>query len=181
MSRIGKQPVVLPAGISGTLSGRDLVIAKGNTKLTQWIDPAIDVAIQGGAILFTRQADSRRDRALHGLYRALANNMVKGLTGGYEKRLKIEGVGYGAKLAGKEIELTVGFANPVRLKIPAGLTVEVPDATTVVVKGVDKHMVGQFAANLRLVRPPEPYKGKGVRYADEIVKRKAGKTVGAGG
>ena len=180
MSRIGKQPVSLPAGVKAAMSGRQLTVEKGALKLTQWIDPTIDVAIADGSIKFTRKTDERRERALHGLYCSLANNMVKGLVTGYEKRLEIHGVGFGAKVQGKVLELTVGFAEPAKLKIPDGVKVECPDATKLVIKGHDKHMVGQFAADVRRVRKPEPYKGKGIRYADEVVRRKAGKTVGAG-
>ncbi len=180
MSRIGKKPVTLPDGVSAQMTGRELTIGKGNNKLTQWIDPAIDVAVVDGHVTFRRSDDQRRNRALHGLYRALAQNMVEGLTKGYEKRLTIVGVGFGAKLSGQVVELNVGYANNIKVSIPAGVIVEVPEATTIVVKGIDKHAVGQTAANIRRARPPEPYKGKGVRYVDEVVKRKAGKTVGAG-
>jgi large subunit ribosomal protein L6 len=161
------------------MSGRTLTIEKGNAKLTQWVDPAIDVAIGASEIVFTRQVDTRRERALHGLYRALANNMVTGLTKGYEKRLQIVGVGFGAKLQGKVVDLNVGYATSRRIEIPAGVTVEIPDPTNILIKGADKHAVGQLAARIRLQRPPEPYKGKGIRYFDEVVKRKQGKTVGS--
>ncbi len=181
MSRIGKQPVLLHEGVKAALSGRELQIEKGGRRLCQWIDPAITVTIEGESVVFTRGSDDGRTRALHGLYRALAQNMVTGLLKGYQKTLKIVGVGFGARPAGKSLELNVGFANPVKIEIPEGLTVEVPDATTIVVKGCDKHSVGQLAADIRRARPPEPYKGKGIRYVDEVVRRKAGKTVGAGG
>ncbi len=171
----------LPDGVSAAMSGCDLVIEKGSNKLSQWIDPAIAVEIADGAITFTRTLDERRERALHGLYRALAQNMVVGLVTGYEKKLLVVGVGFGAKLAGKTPAPPVGFANTIRVQIPDGITVELPETTTIVVKGTDKQMVGQVAAEIRRSRPPEPYKGKGVRYADEVVKRKAGKTVGAAG
>lgn len=162
------------------MTGRDLVIEKGNTKLSQWVDPSITVTIDDGTVTFTRVGDERRERALHGLYRSIANNMVVGLTKGYEKRLRIEGVGFGAQLKGKVVEMNVGYANKIPVDVPPGVTVKIPDPQTVVVSGADKQMVGQVAAELRAARPPEPYKGKGVRYADEAIKRKAGKTVGAG-
>lgn len=181
MSRIGKQPVTLSDGVSASMNDRDLVVEKGGVKLSQWIDPRIDVKIEDGSVNFSRQDDDRRNRALHGLYRALTQNMVDGLVKGYERRLQIVGVGFGAKLAGKTVELNVGFANTIVVTVPDGVTVELPDPTSIVVKGPNKQLVGQTAANLRRARPPEPYKGKGVRYADEVVKRKAGKTVGAGG
>lgn len=180
MSRIGKQPVPLADGISASMEGREITLTKGNAKLTQWIDPAIDVAIEDGVVTYTRRDNERRNRALHGLYRALTANMVEGLTKGYERRLQIVGVGFGAKLVGKVVELSVGYANTIKVQIPEGVVVELPDNMALVVKGHDKQKVGQTAANLRRARPPEPYKGKGVRYADEVVKRKAGKTVGAG-
>lgn len=179
MSRIGKQPVPLSDGVTAEMQGRDLVISKGNDRLTQFIDPAISVAIEDGVVSFTRKDDERRNRALHGLYRSLAANMVEGLTKGYEKRLQIVGVGFGAKLAGQRVDLTVGYSNTIHVDIPNGVTVEIPDPALIVVKGFDKQAVGQMAANLRQARPPEPYKGKGVRYFGEAVKRKAGKTVGA--
>ena len=163
------------------MNGRDLVREKGSHKLSQWIDPSIDVALEDGSVVFSRKSDDSRQRALHGLYRALAQNMVVGLTKGYEKRLLIVGVGFGAKLAGKTLDLNVGYANTIKVEIPDGVTVETPETTTVVVKGFDKQKVGQVAAEIRSSRPPEPYKGKGVRYLDETVKRKAGKTVGAAG
>lgn len=178
MSRIGKQPVALPAGIKATLNDRTLVVEKGNQKLSRWIDPAIEVAIEGAAIHFTRKGESKRERALHGTYRALANGMVQGLVKGFERKLQIVGVGFGAKIIGKQVELNVGFAMPRRFPIPAGITVECPKPEEILVKGADKEAVGQLAAQLRLCRPPEPYKGKGVRYHDEVVKRKQGKAAG---
>jgi large subunit ribosomal protein L6 len=172
---------MLVDGVSASMNGRELVLEKGSNKLSQWIDPSIDVALGEGSIVFSRQSDERRYRALHGLYRSLAQNMVIGLTKGFEKKLLIVGVGFGAKLAGQAVDLNVGYANTVRVQIPDGVTVETPDSTTVLVKGYDKQKVGQVAAEIRRSRPPEPYKGKGVRYADEFVKRKSGKTVGAAG
>jgi len=182
VSRIGNKPVALPDGVKAAMSGRDLVIEKGSNKLSQWIDPAITVAVEDGAVRFSRgDSDVRSVRSLHGLYRSLAANMVEGVTNGFQKELKIEGVGYGAKLTGQVVELNVGYANTIRVKVPAGVTIEIPDPTKIVVKGLDKQKVGQTAAEIRQARPPEPYKGKGVRYADEVVKRKQGKTVGAAG
>ena len=180
MSRIGRQPVPIPDGVSVRMDGRVLEVSKGNTKLRQWIDPRIDVEIVDGEVRFSRRSDDRSGRAMHGLYRALCANMVKGVTEGYQKQLQIVGVGFGAQLKGKTLELNVGFANRVEIAVPDGITVEVPNASTIVVKGADKQLVGQTAAAIRRVRPPEPYKGKGIRYVDEVVKRKAGKTVGAG-
>lgn len=160
------------------MAERTLVVEKGNQKLSRWIDPAIDVKIDGTSIVFERKGDTKRERALHGTYRALAHSMVHGLVKGYEKRLQIIGVGFGAKVQGKVVELNVGFALPRKIAIPAGVTVECPKPEEVVVKGADKEAVGQLAATLRLQRPPEPYKGKGLRYVDEVVKRKQGKAAG---
>jgi len=179
VSRIGKQPVVLPAGVKASMNDRTLTVEKGSSKLTQWVDPAIDVAVEGSNLVFQRKGDGRRERAMHGLYRALAANMVTGLVSGYERRLEIVGVGYGAKVQGNIVELNVGFAMPRRITIPAGVKVETPEPTKIVIKGADKHQVGQLAATIRLTRPPEPYKGKGIRHAGEVVKRKQGKTVGS--
>jgi large subunit ribosomal protein L6 len=135
----------------------------------------------GDVLQVTRKDDDRLSKSVHGLMRTLINNMVLGVTTGYEKKLKIEGVGYAAKLDKKTVVLTVGFANQIRLEPPAGVTAEVPDPNTVVVKGADKQAVGQFAAELRLARPPEPYQGKGVRYENEVVRRKEGKSFASGG
>jgi len=163
------------------MNGRDLVIEKGGKKLSQWVDPSIDVAVDAKSVVFTRTTEERRHRAMHGLYRALAQNMVTGLVTGFEKKLQVVGVGFGVRLAGKVLELNVGYANTIKVDIPDGVTVETPDTTTIVVKGADKQVVGQLAAEIRAARPPEPYKGKGIRYSDEVVRRKAGKTVGATG
>jgi len=147
--------------------------------LEQWIDPEIDVKIDGdtGEVCFARKNDERKNRALHGLYRSLVNNMVTGLSKGFEKRLSIVGVGYNAQLKGNAVVLQIGFCHPVDLPLPAGIEVEIPNPTSIVVRGVDKQLVGQYAANIRKVRPPEPYKGKGIRYDNEIVRQKVGKSL----
>src|SRR5215468_805848 len=168
MSRIGKKPVVLPQGVSAKLEGRNLTIENKGKKLTQWISPTIAVEVSAQEVRFTRSGDEAQDRAMHGLYRALANNMVVGLTRGFEKRLDIQGVGYNAKVQGKDLVLNIGFSHPVNVKIPEGITIECPKPTQVVIKGADRQLVGQFAANVRGLRPPEPYKGKGIRYFDEV-------------
>ena len=181
MSRIGKQPVRIPDGVKVTMMGRIITAEHKNGKLQQWIDPAVAVEIDesAGEVRFSPSDGQRRTRALHGLYRVLVNNMVEGLSKGFEKTLNIVGVGYNAKLQGKKVVLQIGFCHPVELDIPEGIQVEVPNQTTIVVKGADKQRVGQFAANIRSVRPPEPYKGKGIRYADETVRRKERKSLGA--
>lgn len=181
MSRIGKQPVKIPDGFKVTLKGRTVTVEGNKGKLEQWIDPSIKVEIDDDKkeVRFLRANETRRTRAMHGLYRVLVNNMVTGLDKGFEKTLSIVGVGYNAKLQGKKVVLQIGFCHPVEMAVPEGLTVEIPNPTTISVKGADKHEVGQFAANIRRVRPPEPYKGKGIRYADEMVKRKERKSLGA--
>ncbi|NHZ70873.1 MAG: 50S ribosomal protein L6, partial [Proteobacteria bacterium] len=142
---------------------------------TQDIDPAINVSVEDGTVALDRSNDERSSRALHGLYRSLINNMVIGVSEGYSKELTAVGVGYRASLKGKNLELLVGFSHPVNIEAPDGITFEVPEQTKIIVSGIDKQMVGQVAANIRAVRPPEPYKGKGIRYVDEHVRRKAGK------
>jgi len=181
MSRVGKQPLKWAAGTKVSLSGRTLKVEAGKASLSQFIDPSVKVVIdEGGRVAhFEAAGPSRRTRALHGLYRALAANMVRGVEQGFEKRLEIQGVGYNAKLEGKNISLNIGFNKPVRLPIPAGLTCEVPQPTVVVVKGADRQSVGQFASDIRAIRKPEPYKGKGIRYEGEAVRRKTGKSLGA--
>jgi large subunit ribosomal protein L6 len=177
MSRIGKQPVAVPAGVKVSVAGRKVHVEGPLGKLVFEHRPEISVAYDDAAkkVIVTRQGDERLDRALHGLTRAMIANMVLGVTKGYEKALEIVGVGYGAKLQGKQLALTVGYADTRLLPIPEGVKVELPTATRVVVKGPDKQAVGDFAARVRKVRKPEPYQGKGIRYVDEVVRRKAGK------
>src|SRR5205814_3921532 len=184
MSRIGKQPVVIPAGVDVEVNGQDVKVKKGpKGPLMLTVHPNIKVELDAPAkvIRVTRPNDARENRALHGLTRRLINNMVEGVTKGYEKRLKIEGVGYQAAKDGKGVALTVGYANKIVLQPPDGVTVDLPDPTTIVVKGADKQKVGQFAAEVRAARKPEPYKGKGVRYETETVRRKEGKSFTSGG
>jgi len=197
MSRIGKQPVVIPSGVKVRVSDGKVFVDGPKGKLEQAIHRAVKVEIgkvakQGEETVFTpdpaggilrviRTDDERLSKAVHGLMRSLVANMVEGVTKGYEKRLKIEGVGYGAKLDKKSVVLTVGFANQIKLDPPDGVTAEVPDPNTIVVRGADKQKVGQFAAEVRDARPPEPYQGKGIRYDKEVVRRKEGKSFSTGG
>ena len=183
MSRIGKQPVVVPAGVKVQVAENKVRVEGPKGKLEFAPHPAMVVKLaEGGkALNVTRPDDNRQNRALHGLTRSLIFNMVEGVTKGYEKRLKIEGVGYQAALDKKAVVLTVGYANKIRMMPPDGVTAEVPDPTTIVIKGADKQKVGQFAAELRSKRKPEPYKGKGVRYEKEVVRRKEGKSFTSGG
>jgi len=178
MSRIGKKPVAIPDGVKVALADRTISV-EGKLGKLQWTHrPEITVEVDedNKQILCSRQSDDRPSRALHGLTRALIQNMVVGVTDGYEKRLEIHGVGYIGAVQGDTLQLRVGFANEVHKKIPTGLDVTCPDQTHVVVKGTDKQKVGQFAAEVRAVRKPEPYKGKGIRYEGEQIRRKAGKT-----
>jgi len=175
MSRIGKQPVVIPAGVKVSVANGVVKVEGPKGKLETACHPNMTVKVDGAQLLVTRPNDERQNRALHGLTRALIQNMVTGVTTGYEKKLKIEGVGYQATAKEGGVELTVGFANRILHKPPTGITVTVPDPTTILVSGASKQMVGQFAANIRASKKPEPYKGKGIRYDGEVVRRKEGK------
>ncbi|MFO0964834.1 MAG: 50S ribosomal protein L6 [Gemmataceae bacterium] len=183
MSRIGKQPVTIPAGVKVQVSEGKVRVEGPKGKLEIAPHPSMKVTLdeKTKAVLVARPNDERLNRALHGLTRSLIFNMVEGVTKGYEKRLKIEGVGYQARMNKKAVALTVGYANQIELTPPEGVTVELPDPTTIVVKGADKQKVGQFAAEIRAARKPEPYKGKGVRYENEVVRRKEGKSFTSGG
>jgi len=179
MSRIGKKPVKLPAGVKVSVAGDQVTIEGKLGKLAWGLRPEVSVAVNEGdkQVEISRKVDDRTGRAMHGLTRAMVANMVKGVSEGYEKKLEIVGVGYLAAIQKNILQLRVGFANEIHFTIPAGLTVTCPDQTHVVIKGIDKQMVGQFAAEVRAARKPEPYKGKGVRYEGEVVRRKAGKAV----
>ncbi len=175
MSRVGKAPIELPSGVEVTVDD-DVVSVKGpKGNLTETLDPRISTSVDDGVVTLTRVDDERETRALHGLSRALVNNMVIGVSEGYQKELTAVGVGYRAALKGKTLELQVGFSHPVLVEAPDGIEFEVPEPTKIFVRGIDKQLVGQIAANVRAARPPEPYKGKGIRYVDEYVRRKAGK------
>jgi large subunit ribosomal protein L6 len=178
MSRIGKKPVSFPADVKVSLKGREITVEGKLGKLTYEHRPEIQVKIDedNREIVCTRESDVRDVRAYHGLTRALLANMIVGVSQGYEKRLEIQGVGYLGAIAGDILQLRVGFANEVHKKIPSDVQVTCPDQTHIVIKGTDKQKVGQFAAEVRAVRKPEPYKGKGIRYEGEQVRRKAGKT-----
>ena len=176
MSRIGKLPVEIPAGVTVTVSDDNLVTVKGpKGTLTQQITGDLQVTKEENVVHVTRARDDKESRAKHGLYRVLIHNMVKGVTEGFSKSLSIVGTGYRAALSGKKLSLTIGFSHPVELDPPAGISFEVPNPNTIVVKGIDKAAVGQVATIVREVRPPEPYLGKGIRYENENVRRKAGK------
>lgn len=177
MSRIGKSPITIPSGVTVTVSDLNLVTVKGPLgELSEQIDKEMAVVIEGDIMNVTRPSDSKRNRSLHGLSRTLIFNMVVGVTQGYEKKLKIVGVGYRAAKNGNKLDLTLGFSHPVQMEDPDGITVEVPTNTDIIVKGINKQLVGNYAAKIRDWRKPEPYKGKGIRYIDENVRRKEGKT-----
>ena len=181
MSRIGRAPIALPAGITVTREAQQLLIEGSKGKLSVALPASITVTVEGQRLTVARSGEETSDRAMHGLYRALIANMVQGLVSGFSKELEIVGVGYRAQLQGKQLTLHVGFSHPVVVPVPEGITIEVPKPTTVIVKGFDKQLVGQVAANLRRLAPPEPYKGKGIKYAGELIRRKAGKAAtGAG-
>jgi large subunit ribosomal protein L6 len=180
MSRIGKQPVVLPAGVKVNFAGGKITVEGPKGKLIRETHPSISIDVKDGKVVFTRPGDEANLRSLHGLTRSLINNMVIGVTKGYQKDLHIEGVGYRAAVAGKKLNLTLGYSHPVEFSIPEGITISVEAQTEVTVTGVDKELVGQVAANIRFLRKPEPYRGKGIRYKDEVIRRKAGKTATTG-
>ena len=177
MSRIGKLPVTLPKGVTIAVKPDNTVTVKGpKGELTQKMHENMTITVEGDVITVTRPDDVKQNRALHGLTRALVANMVKGVTEGFEKKLEIVGVGYRAQMQGKKLVLTVGYSHPVEFEQPAGITFEVPAPTKITVSGIDKQVVGEIASQIRRTRPPEPYKGKGIRYENEYVRRKEGKT-----
>ena len=182
MSRIGKQIIVIPSGVEVTLEGAHVKVKGSKGELTMDFDPSVQVVKTEEGIRIKRSSDEPHVRSLHGLTRALLANMVKGVSEGFEKRLEIIGVGYRAQVSGKKLTLNLGFSHPIDLTIPEGLSAEMDKEAknTLVISGIDKQLVGQFAANIRGFRPPEPYKGKGIRYVDEYVARKAGKSAAGG-
>jgi large subunit ribosomal protein L6 len=176
MSRIGKRPVPLPAGVSAAVEGSRITIKGPKGELSRLVHAEMRVQVSGGAVSVARPSDEARHKALHGLTRTLIRNMVDGVTKGYSKQLEIHGVGYKAEAATGGVTLSLGFSHPVKFKAPKGIAIKLENPTTMKIEGIDKELVGQVAAELRMIRPPEPYKGKGVRYVGEHVRRKAGKT-----
>jgi len=175
MSRIGKSPVPIAAGVDVKVDGQDVTVKGPKGTLERTFHERVTISVEDGEARVVRNDEDRKTRALHGLSRALLANMVEGVSEGFRKELSIVGVGYRASLKGKNLELLVGYSHPVDIIAPDGITLEVPDQTRIIVSGIDKELVGQVAADIRKVRPPEPYKGKGIRYVDEYVRRKAGK------
>ena len=177
MSRIGRAPITVPAGVTVTVDASNTVTVKGKLgTLTQTFKPEMKIALDGTTLTVTRPNDEKENRALHGLTRTLLNNMVVGVTDGYSKKLEIVGVGYKAEKKGKQLVLSLGYSHPIYFEEENGITFELPDNTTIIVKGIDKQVVGEIAAQIREKRPPEPYLGKGVKYSGEKIRRKAGKT-----
>lgn len=175
MSRIGRKPISIPAGVEVKLDANVITVKGAKATLTRELHPDMKVTVNGNEITVERPSDVKEHRALHGLTRTLIANMIEGVTTGYKKQLEISGVGYRAALKGKNLEMNLGYSHMVVVEPVDGITIEVPGPNTVVICGADKQLVGQFAANVRMKRPPEPYKGAGIRYADEVIKRKEGK------
>lgn len=176
MSRIGKTPILIPDKVKVRLDGRRLFVEGPKGKLDLEIPARVEAAVDGNRLVFTRRGDSSQDKAMHGLARALASNMVLGTTEGFQKKLEINGVGFKAAVQGKTLNLSLGFSHPIKYPIPEGIKITVEENTKLTVEGIDKQLVGAVAADIRGFYPPEPYKGKGVKYADEIIRRKEGKT-----
>lgn len=178
MSRIGKQPIAVPQGVDVKIDGSVITVKGPKGQLTKEFHRDINIALEEGQLLVTRPTDNKLHRSLHGLTRTLLNNMVTGVTNGFQKGLELAGVGYRAAKQGNKLVLTVGYSHPVEIEPGEGIEIEVPAATKIIVKGIDKEKVGALAANIRSVREPEPYKGKGIKYEGEVIRRKVGKTGG---
>ena len=177
MSRIGKLPITVPAGVTVTVDADNLVTVKGpKGTLSQKVNPAITLKQEGNVLTLERPTDSKPHKAMHGLYRALVHNMVVGVTEGFTKTLEMVGTGYRASVEGNKLTINIGFSHPVVLEAPEGITYETPNQTTILVKGSNKQQVGNLAADIRAIRKPEPYLGKGIKYTDEHIRRKEGKT-----
>ncbi len=181
MSRIGRKPVPILKGVKVEQKGGTIKVSGPKGELSAVVPPSITVEVVEGEVLVKRSSEAKPQKALHGTWRALINNMVKGVTDGFQRRLEIVGVGYKAEPKGKKIQLALGYSHPILFAPPAGIKIEVPAPTNIVISGIDKQLVGQVAAKLRSFRPPEPYKGKGVKYEGEYIRRKAGKAAAAAG
>lgn len=175
MSRIGKMPIEIPAGVNVDLKGSTITVKGPKGTLTRELHSDMIVKIEGTQIVVSRPSDEKKHKALHGLTRTLVNNMVEGVTKGFEKALEVNGVGYRAQKQGKKVVLTLGYSHPVEMEEPEGITVDIPAPNKIIVKGCDKQAVGEFAAKIRAKRPPEVYKGKGIKYETEVIRRKEGK------
>jgi large subunit ribosomal protein L6 len=175
MSRIGKLPIAIPSGVQVDVHGQSVQVKGPKGELSLAVHPAITVAVQDGRVVCTRRSDEKFHKALHGLTRSLVNNMVAGVVKGFERKLELVGVGYRASMLGSNLNLALGYSHPILYPVPAGIKIDVKDQTQITVTGIDKQLVGAVAAKIRGFRPPEPYKGKGVKYAEERIRRKAGK------
>ena len=175
MSRIGKQPITIPAGVDVKVNGNEVSVKGPKGELKNTFNADMIIALEGNEITVTRPSDSKEHRALHGLTRTLVANMVEGVANGYSKTLEVNGVGYRVQKQGKNLVMNLGFSHQVIMEEPAGIAIEVPNPNQIIISGADKQQVGQFAAEVREKRPPEPYKGKGIKYADEHIRRKEGK------
>ena len=180
MSRIGRKPIAVPAGVDVSIADGVVTVKGAKGTLTQKVHPNMTVTVENGEVLVTRPNDEKENRALHGLTRSLIANMVTGVTQGFSKKLEVNGVGYRVQKQGKELVMTLGFSHLVKVSEIPGITIDVPNPNKIVISGPDKQLVGQFAAEVREKRPPEPYKGKGIKYTTEVVRRKEGKTGGKG-
>jgi len=180
MSRIGRKPITVPAGVDVLVNGAEVTVKGAKGALTGTFNPGMSVTLENGVITVTRPDDKKENRSLHGLTRTLIANMVEGVSAGFKKELEINGVGYRANMQGSDLNLVVGYSHPVLMTPPEGIAVEVPTPNKIIISGSDKQKVGQFAAEVRKVRPPEPYKGKGIKYSTEVIRRKEGKS-GKGG
>lgn len=178
MSRIGRKPIALPAGVEVKIEDHTITVKGPKGSLTQNIHPNMTVAVEGNEILVTRPNDEKENRSLHGLTRSLVANMVEGVTNGFKKELDVNGVGYRVQKQGKDLVMNLGYSHQVTVSEIPGITIEVPGPNKIIIAGADKQLVGQFAAEVREKRPPEPYKGKGIKYTDEVIRRKEGKTGG---
>jgi large subunit ribosomal protein L6 len=175
MSRVGKKPVAIPAGVTAKIDGQKVAVKGGKGELSFVVPEDVEVVVDGGAINVTPRAETKRARAMWGMSRAMINNLVNGVSKGFERKLEITGVGYKAAVAGKNLQLSLGYSHDVLYPIPAGVSITTPKPTEIAIAGIDKRQIGQIAAEIRSFRPPEPYKGKGVKYAGEFIFRKEGK------
>ncbi|MBX9758064.1 MAG: 50S ribosomal protein L6 [Beijerinckiaceae bacterium] len=175
MSRVGKRPVAIPAGVTAKIDGQKVAVKGGKGELSFVVPDDVEVAADGSAISVTPRAETKRARAMWGMSRAMINNLVNGVSKGFERKLEITGVGYKAAVTGKNLQLSLGYSHDIQYPIPAGVTITTPKPTEIAIAGIDKRQIGQIAAEIRSFRPPEPYKGKGVKYAGEFIFRKEGK------
>ena len=176
MSRIGRKPIAVPAGVDVSIADGVVTVKGAKGTLTQKVHPNMTVTVENGEVLVTRPNDEKENRALHGLTRSLIANMVTGVTQGFSKKLEVNGVGYRVQKQGKDLVMNLGYSHQVTVSEIPGITIEAPSPNEIIISGPDKQLVGQFAAEVREKRPPEPYKGKGIKYADEVIRRKEGKT-----